>query len=186
MIVCRRGARVEGFEGIASRLNFSVMAKVSFKIAVGVNNILDGESPGFVMGRHLGLRTYLMECYPVSLVAFGEICPVNLDLYAASSASNVSSHDANMAIKELNGLIHVENKLKHDFYSRGGSAPFLVQGVCRTRRVNANGRVYSGLVTRWSQLLDGLHVRDECKRYWINSFIRSFAIDKETFSTSTI
>ena len=189
MIVCQRGARVESFERIETRFSFSVMDRVSFKLALGVNNILDGESARVVMGKLLGLRAHLMECYPMSLVVFGDVCPVNLDLYTSISGrpSRVSTLDANLAIEELNGLIHVENKLTHDFYPRGGSAPFLAQGVNRTRKViGPDGKAYSGPVTRWGQLPDGLHVKDECKRYWIKSFIKSFGIDRGTFASCTI
>lgn len=183
-LVASRGARIEDFsDTICDIMAPAATRYFSVKLALGVNNVLRGESPHRVISRLLQLKSKILAVYPDALVAFADVAMVNLEKYqqVTGRRQRFSSELINGRIQELNELIYIENNRLSGTYLRGGATPFLGQSVCRSRRRRTRQGVVRIMRAQQSYLVDGLHVSDACRSDWVRTFLAAFRLDYDTF-----
>ena len=77
--------------------------RFSFKVAVGVNDILSGRQPLWAMAHLRDLREIIRERFPNSLVAFGEVAMVMVERFRDRARFDRSTSYYNQEIHDLNG-----------------------------------------------------------------------------------
>lgn len=182
-VIAIRGAEVQALERSIMRAIYKHDSKcITVKLCLGVNNILNGDSPQIVFDHLKDLKSSILRNCSRALVSFSDIAQVNFDM--STRSQHFTTYQANARIDTLNGLIHAENKVICPPFLRGGSTCFLSMTVAREiqRRDRRRGIRYTVFHRNDAQLRDGIHVTDACKKKWVRIFNRSFQIDLNTFT----
>lgn len=182
MVCARRGAEVQDMSHkILSVLSGYEGDYVSIKMCLGINNILNGESPGIIFDRLLALKSVIRSRYNFSLITFAEVAHVSLE--QSTRMQFFSTKQANDRIDSLNQLILECNKVTFPPFVRGGANCFLSRAITKVRcKRKRNGTSYRVEKMQTSLLYDGIHAINECKVKWVNSIIASSKVDYRTFA----
>lgn len=174
IVVASRGAEVRSlYRFIHESLDNYVDRPVSIKVALGLNNLLNGQSPSVVFEHLISLKRDIMQQCHSCVFAFCDIAHINFE--KSTRRQHFSTTQMNNRIDTLNKLIYSENKVLHS-----GSTPFLSTAVTKnvTRKDKKRGnRRYTVLHRYDSKLYDGIHVTMNCKKEWLHAFVKCFRLD---------
>ena len=174
-----RGAEVDDISSdLLSSLRGRVEGEISsIKLCLGLNNVLNGQSPDSVFERLLILKQTLLREFDNIVVAFADIAPVDLSKWQDNRPFQLSNTQANCRIRAVNNLIYVENKKIYRPFLNPGSTPFLSRALVRDIKCNFRGKPRQIVTVQKSFLRDGLHVTAPCKQRWVKTLTSSLKKD---------
>lgn len=183
ILICSwRGATVETFyDRILNIVGEFSHKRLIIKICLGVNNLLNADSPVIVFEKLKNLKNAIHRLCQCCLPSFGDIIPVDLENVNCKGNHQFSTHWVNTRIESLNKMFYAENKVCYPPFSRGGATTFLSQIVRKERcKKSVTGKKYRVQRSQNSLMYDGIHGVPVCKLKTSKALVASCKVDIKT------